>query len=348
MKTVQYKYITEYDEMEQKMNDVLHRDFNVCSQEPTPINVNLCLYSINNRCFIEGTHENTQNDFMDIPKSFQLTYPFLQFLVEDKKDSTVGFPTFQYNCIISTGENETKIPKTQQHIQFETECFRAFSKIISEIHDVKNIYSSYRGFLYNEPEENGAKTEPITVTAFFDITYLRYNPEFGSPYIWSIVDEIINKKKVLELGVLPSSTEILKQNVIARTIYSIKDNAYPYPYQLYLCKRKNGANSIEIGDYENVKKGEPELFLEHDILPTAFYFTTYPLEGETDIDNLVRYAVYIVKGYYMIEKDIASFIEEKDNLKEIQEKTLMASTIYFHEKGVQMWAVKNILHFTPI
>jgi hypothetical protein len=73
----------------------------------------------------------------------------------------------------------------------------------------------------------------------------------------------------------------------------------------------------------------------------AYYFSTDILkEG----DEPRRFACFITRSYY-ISKDLATVEVSEEEKKEHIGKILRASSFYFHENEVQIWGVKNILHF---
>ena len=167
-----------------------------------------------------------------------------------------------------------------------------------------------------------------------------------------LIDEILYKRKIYSTPVDNTISQLFKDNHFLQEIKNNKGSPYPFPMQLYMCKMVDG-------EYENVRKGTDAWLstIEHPFLSKAYLFSSDPVI-ESDTESLQRFICFIVRGLY-IEKDISTANPDEideDNIAHLteEEKTkysndiLYASTIYFHEKGLQMWAVKNITHFTEI
>lgn len=378
------------------------------------IDVFMCLYSINTSCYIENVYLDNENDLTNVPfiypyemkkrqkpssnlKSFHksdllgnwnlpgdflskkhslnMNFPFVEYLLLNNT-----FPSFRF-------KKEDFSESTNVNIEFETECIKQFNDIIKNIHDlnIKKITEFYKG-IYILTDEDIYSTErsadnlsalrsnlPV-IYAFFDVTNI---PKYmiDSKYIWGTIDEIVYKKNILGLETEEETFQLFKKENQFRTIYSLEDRSFPFPFQLYLCKNTNTSSSSQnISSFffssnsssnnettnplslSNVLIGEPIEPYEHPVLGYGYYFTSEPLANTSDINKLQRFSCFIVSCYYMVNigsqtgspsLNSGEFASSEEN-KEVMENILAASSIYFIENGVQYWFIKNISHFTKI
>lgn len=339
-------------------DDDLSRSFEDIDISTRTFNVHLCLYSINTNCYIEGTKTKNEIDFdelnnmyVDIPNKFNEFYPFLLILLENGE-----FPSFQFDLLEyppMSADEKDDVNKSQQQISFETSCFTKLNDIIgNKIHDIDNIDDIsilYKGFI---DDENN-------IYAFFDITPFHFT---SINYNWTTIDEILYKKVIYSTPISPLVTELFDKYTHISNITNKNGNIYPFPFQLYLCKKENGEyNNITIDEANNTI--EP---IEDEIYARSFYFSTYPVNNNNSVNYLQRFACFIVKGLYIIENGLLvddtntnSFSlfssptkEPSSPSTEIKEDDILgASTIYFHDKSpneTQLWSIKNISQFTRI
>ena len=125
-------------------------------------------------------------------------------------------------------------------------------------------------------------------------------------------------------------------------------------------------------EFINVEKTDINQLIpyEHPLLGMSYFFSTFPLK-EVETEKLKRYSCFMVNELYL-KNDLSTIIENPLSLssinifeeeKEEQEKEeeeqkkeqeyskeelLSVSTIYFHEKEIQLWTIKNISHFIEI
>jgi len=326
---ITYKYIDD---------DQLNKMFGFCMDTQDKMyNVHFAMFSINTKCFVEGTYEESEytEELSDIQSKYNERYPFLQFIMK-KEDEAYSFPQMQYQCP-SIKENTnfsqdsgelTSEEKSQEQIHFETECFKYLFSILqdeSQIHEQQiDISLLYKGFL--EKDESN-------LFVFFDITSLisKVKPDFTI----AIIDEIVYKKIIYSTPVNELITDFFKQNKQLCSIKTLDDKLYPFPFQLYSCKFTD--------EYENILIENPEKYssYEHSFLGIAYYFTTLPIIN-SNVESLKRFACFIINGLY-IKGDIDELQEEEK--EEYQKQILPASTIYFHENNLQLWGIKNISQF---
>jgi len=326
---ITYKYIDD---------DQLNKMFGFCmNTQDTTYNIHFAMFSINTKCFIEGTYEESEytEELSDIQSKYNERYPFLQFFM-NKEDDMYSFPIIQYQCPVikestdfSQDNGEPIVEeKSQEQIHFETECFKYLFSILqdeSQIHEQQlDISSLYKGFL---------EKDETNLFVFFDITSLISKLKPG--FTIAIIDEIVYKKIIYSTPVNEIVTNFFKQNKQLCSIKTIDDKIYPFPFQLYSCKFTD--------EYENISIESPEKYpsYEHSFFGIAYYFTTLPIIN-SNVETLKRYACFIINGLY-IKGDINELQEEER--EEYQKQILPASTIYFHENNLQLWGIKNISQF---
>lgn len=281
-------------------------------------------------------------------------HPYLQFVVE-KKEGRFSFPSTQYTCMqppvqtVDNGGGGDETPdKSPDQIYFETACFKQVFDMftdISIIHD-ENL-DIYQGFVEHTDS---------TVFAFFDIS--RLSKYIKPNYTVATVDEIFYRQKIYSTPIDPVISAFLEKNVRFIDLISPEDQSLlKFPFQLYLCKMENG-------QYANVVTTESTQFqaFDHPLLGYSNYFSTDPVTNE-NTDELVRFACFTCRVVY-IKKDIVTELSQEEREYYTQgvdnpnivlapglptvENIHDASTLYFVENGLQLWSVKNILHFTEI
>lgn len=363
--TQKYIYIEE---------DQLSKNFGFCMDTKNKtFKTHFCLYSINTQCYVEGVSEspNETVNYGDVQSSYNSIYPFLQFVLQ-KGEQTYSFPNAPYECPVmpnadkgnegfnffggdgedvedemsedefeieeddvedTNNKEPANIPseksavKTQEQIHFENTCFQTLLNFFTDVSDLHKIYkpSLYKGFIQYD-DENIVVVYDVSIL----IKYLK--PE----YTIGIIDELVYKKKILSIPVDDFVISFFKTNKKMRHIRTHDGEQITFPFQLYMCNYKTD-------HYENVLKTdvlqyEPN---EHLFMGPAYYFTTDILkEG----DEVRRFACFITRTYYM-SKDLAKEEISDEEKKEHIVKILRASSFYFHENEVQLWGVKNILHF---
>lgn len=310
-------------------NDQLSKRFDLCNRATT-YKIHLCIYSLNIDCYIEGISQPYyKEEYGDIDYKMNEFYPFLEFAVQENSES-YGFPMVEFECpeIANTDKNYIEGDSSQEEIYFENFCKEKILSLFNSNYIINKIdlKSLFKGFK-EEPDNH--------LYVFFDATtiidYLKEN------YILAIIDELVYKKEIYSKPVDAQNVSFFKKNEELIHIMTKEGKRIPFPFQLYLCKDNDG-------EYENIRTTEPILqMMNHPFFNMAYFFTSKPILN-SDTKGFRRFACFIFKALYIL-KDIEIELteEEKDNY---EDKLLEASTIYFHENGLQLWALKNILHFS--
>lgn len=332
-----YKYINE---------DEYSRRFPFCknSEKKNPkYQIHFCIYAINTQLYIEGMYgsESESTDYLDIPELYNAKYPFLQFVTEKSTEPNpqYSFPQKEYECPNIENENDNDHDDTDPlQIHFEKECFQTVFGMFTDTSKIHlqniSIQSLYKGFI----------EEGDHLYVLFDMSTFIH--ELKPLYTWAIIDELVFKQKIYDIPVHQDTIRFFKKNPQLRYIQTIDSYEYPFPFQLYMYK-------IENNEYKTViRSSDPNnsyiIPSEHTHLGTAYYFTANPIN--IPADTCKRFCGFIVKCIYdIVIKEDQLFYEDLpiDKIK-FEEKILNASTVYFHENGVQYWGIKNNTHFMEL
>lgn len=203
-------------------------------------------------------------------------------------------------------------------------------------------------------------------------------------YKWAILDEIINKQYIATKNapILPEIVKMFKENTFLKTLHttasdnSLRKIPLEYPLSLYLCDGgAEGDNTTSI-EWKNVvaTEDEDEYFIEntvnYSLLGDFYYFSSEAIET-VDVmgmlssstsspasshpweeKNFKRYAVFlnVHNGEYTIEesyivKDTSTITKEQWEQYYSKTDPANVSTIWFKDKGLQLWGVKYPAQF---
>lgn len=321
-------------------DDVLSKNLNLylnADRIPT-FHVSFCIYHINMDCLVEGLEEKDDSvRFHDTEYLYNHFQPFLQFVLE-KKESSYEFPSVSYECPRFSDNERDDDDKSQEQIHFETFCFNTFSTFLEYSDDMDlfhkekiDIQGIFKGFV-QQPD----KEENITVVLDFTPIMHRLKPS----YTLSILHEILYKKTVLSVPVNPAVTQFFESNpfmIPIKWVFENQEQEVLYPFQLYLCM-------FQDGEYTNVKTTDAMVHLpvEHALFGEIYAFTTEPIVAPAENETYRRFSCFLVKDKYLI-KDVTEMTDEE---KETEKETILAaSTLYYHENGLQVWGIKNVCQF---
>jgi hypothetical protein len=317
---------------------------------PTKIQINICIYDIQN---------------------LDTVFPFIEYIfIENKDNLQMEFPYIQIDSL------DQQQPSTNETIKINI-----FNEVIPILLDILNIHDSfnetlfkemYVGFLLKETEKS--------IYLFFQNTM---NATISTPkYQHAIMDEILYIQKIQNIPIqkeilhlFNENYEILgklkKQSSIDENNIIIVEN----PLLLYLCQTiDNKDDTFNIQNIQNVQNtgisdNTDALQSYHLLLqqPTLnhplfgndyYYFTTEPILLGKKIENIKKYAVFtkitengeneFSEESYIV-KDISQLTEEQvDNYKTQFENTENIVTVSFQEKEMQFWCIKTPNQFTEI
>lgn len=220
--------------------------------------------------------------------------------------------------------------RTPEQIHFENTCIQYALSLLSDENDIHSfnidIASLYKGFVDINDK----------IYLFVDFTHVinKIKPEYSKV----IIDELVYKKKVYNIPVSPSITELFDSHPKLKHLYNLQGNhEYPFPFQLYPCEKDDSG-------YKNVTGKLSYLPFEHEYIGRSHLFSTDPFENN---ENIIRCACFISKGMYIVKDVNTSELTDSDKEKHA-EIIDDACSIYFHENGYQLWGIKNITHFVTL
>jgi hypothetical protein len=206
---------------------------------------------------------------------------------------------------------------------------------------LKDITTQYKGFT----ELDGK------IYAIFEKTdEIETALSSGSKFV--IIDEIINKKKVLDVSIPENITKNFNENSELLKIKEKGGNELENPIAVYLCK-KNGVTYENF--YEDDKTVEEvDQIMHHDTLGDVYLFTTEPINNVgsffsffTGGKKAKRYALFLEDEITIENKDklLPEFF--KNSSKKLDDY-FTHNCIGYTEAGRNFWAVKSRELFTEI
>lgn len=342
-----YKETTDSNTVEVKPADTDFSLLSFKSPNTNPIlNRHICIYSI----------EKTKT-----------VSPFFKYLFiwnnETSQPGQYEFPKKEIKIELPSSDNEEN---TESY--FRTQIMNDCIEYITDVFDLhSNINTEYlsdifKGFIW--------KKETNDIYLFFELSedISKNKPsmenkssiENNKILKWVILHEIISKGYV-DYSTAPISKEIIqlfKENTFLKTLY-IEDSknkfnkiSVEYPLTMYLCQSKPDSAGII---WENVI--EPELSpeatpstpntVDFPLLGEFYYFSSNPLISDDSTKKYKKYAVFlnVHNGEHLIEesyiiKDVSEINEEQWKNYRDKIRPENVSTIWFKEKGIQLWAVK--------
>ena len=176
---------------------------------------------------------------------------------------------------------------------------------------------------------------------FFDVTDIELTNEFSDNHTNCIVDELVNKKRVLDLPIEDATSSLIAAN--HKLVYLYDDKTHKpvhYPIRVYLCESVND-------EYANVKyvdaadKSSLSMIsdkVHHPAVGNGYLFTSTALNA-SETPSLKRYALFHHDAIYVLHEPIIN-----------TEYDLIADNacVCFLSEGVEYWSVKNMDLFLEI
>jgi hypothetical protein len=158
----------------------------------------------------------------------------------------------------------------------------------------KDILEHYKGYI-----EHGD-----SIFVIFDIT--SWIHVLKSEYTIAIVNEIIHKKKIKNDVVDDKVVDFFKTNDEFTQLLNSDGSIIPYPFLLYLCEVKDG-----VVDFQSMRKTDKKGFIPpafYSKLGYSYYFSNTPGYDEYQLNELQRFAVFVVNGLYILDSDINDYV----------------------------------------
>jgi hypothetical protein len=301
------------------LNDnILSKTFGDFMNTDKQYNVQICIYKMNQECDI----------------------PFLQFLFNITSEKA-SFPSIDFHCpptsITQQQQQQSSDDPSHEHIFFMNQCSQELLKVLP-IHDIFSteiLQQIYKGFV-----ETGNFLYVV-----FDLSEIDIELD-NSNYSWSIIDEIMNLKEIMDKKVDPSIIDLFMTFPYMMNIVDEKGMQVLQPSVLYMCQRELTEtlykNCLKHENSETINiLDEP---IEHPFLGTNYIFSTKPISS---IQLIKRYSVFTYDCRYILTDITTISQEDKDEFLESLENNGNVS-IYFKEDGIQLWCIKSSEQFTEI
>jgi len=261
--------------------------------------------------------------------------PFYQYMLINKDNTSYQFPSFEFTLPLhpvnpdvanTMNENENQTPDDDLFSgAYETELKKYYGE--------ENI-PTFKGFVENEN----------IIYVILEEKNATLLDTYKSTFKPAILHEIINLRKIGNVAIDESVSNLFKNYEYIASIYDETDKVVEYPYLLYLCQGTEGA-------YTNVEENadNTELFIPNKILHSALgycYLFTSKMLNES-ATNTKRFVVFIENALYILNRAIPTTeyhlydnaeIEEEDK-DDLDCRNYQYSSVYFWEGDTQLWAV---------
>jgi len=210
---------------------------------------------------------------------------------------------------------------------FLDQCNQFFQEVTGSPIDSNTTF--YKGFL--EKDEN--------IFIVFDVSEVENH---GLTGVWTILDEIINKKSVFNITVSTLVTNLFAENKVLVNIKNEDGENLPIPQVLYLCNKNEGQIENVYYDTDALSERVPPTMLsslihqrvEHPTLKNIYLFSETILSQEISPLNIKRYALFI---------DPTSRFDLTKG-----EPVPSQSVVGFSENEVNFWSVKSPKYFVEL
>jgi hypothetical protein len=318
----------------------LKRDLNI------EYNLSICIYKINR----------------------ELRTPFLEFYFE-KKDFFYQFPETKllFNNIHENSDIDTYFldecsrlynSKSDKPIENISEIYKGFVEIgnnniivvlenpyfiKSNINDTNNhLEKSHimnNETIQDETDNKTSEEEPENET-------INQSPEEeqNEHSLWAILDEIIVKKRILDI---PIKDYILEMFNVYQVLNIIKDSTnYPIETPIILFQCNGTYKNYENNYYNEIEDRSKSISIideriEHDIFGNIYLFSTEPLEYD-NLSKIKRYAAFINNTLYMLNKKNITkeeLVGDETDISKLPFKTYHC--ISFNEDEKDYWSINT-------
>jgi hypothetical protein len=188
----------------------------------------------------------------------------------------------------------------------------------------------YKGFVENAGN----------IYLFFDVTDIELTNEFSDNHTNCIIDELVNKKRALDLPIEEAASSLFATNHKLIYVYDDKTNKpIHYPIRVYLCENVND-------EYANVKYVDTDRStlsmisdkVNNPVVGNGYLFSSTALDT-SETPNLKRYALFHQDATYVLHEPF--IISEYDLIPD-------NACVCFLSEGVEYWSVKNMDLFLEV
>jgi hypothetical protein len=188
----------------------------------------------------------------------------------------------------------------------------------------------YKGFVENAGN----------IYLFFDVTDIELTNEFSDNHTNCIIDELVNKKRALDLPIEEAASSIFATN--HKLIYVYHDKTHKpihYPIRVYLCESVND-------EYANIKSVDADQStismisdkVNNPVVGNGYLFSSTALDA-SETPRLKRYALFHHDAIYVLHEPF--IVSEYDLITD-------NACVCFLSEGVEYWSVKNMDLFLEV
>jgi hypothetical protein len=224
-------------------------------------------------------------------------------------------------------------PKTENAVETDDFLYKHGSQYLKKyVVNTEDISEEcYKGFVENAGN----------IYVFFDVTEIELTAEFSDNHTNCIMDEIVNKKRALDLQLEDAASSLFDKNPALIYVYDDKTHKpIHYPIRVYLCESIND-------EYANVKfvdatdKSTLSMIIDkvnNPVVGNGYLFTSTALDA-SETPQLKRYALFHQDATYVLHEPFinAEYDLIKDN-----------ACVCFLSEGVEYWSVKNMDLFLEV
>jgi len=307
-------------------DDPLSKSFGYKRDLQKPCKIALCLYDMNESANL----------------------PFLQFLFEKKEESyqlpSTDLNMQQFETLIQSfqqiapeqSQGEEEVDDDDQD-EIEDEFLSQCSQYVQKISGIAE--SSYKGFI-----EMGD-----TIYVVYDCAGHYDEIPDGSPYIWVTLDEIINKKRILDVPIVDPTVDFFIANSVIRRIKYDNGEAVETPIVGYLCTQ-NGEEFKNTYYAEGSTRSLINPMMEHPLLGNVYLFSYNPTEYE-NLNKIKRYVLFVRDTLYLSNNNFPLsdfFIETENEPNNFIKTSKNYSWLCFYDKEKEFWSTKESDLFTEL
>ena len=188
----------------------------------------------------------------------------------------------------------------------------------------------YKGFVENAGN----------IYLFFDVTDIELTNEFSDNHTNCIIDELVNKKRALDLPIEEATSSLFATNHKLLYVYDDKTHKpIHYPIRVYLCESVND-------EYVNVKSVDADNStismisdkVNNPVVGNGYLFSSTALDA-SETPRLKRYALFHHDATYVLHEPfiVSEYELITDN-----------ACVCFLSEGVEYWSVKNMDLFLEV
>lgn len=165
---------------------------------------------------------------------------------------------------------------------------------------------------------------------FIDVSAIELIFPENEVFSWVIIDEIINKKVSNNIPICDIITNMFSTNNSIKNIYDENNEIIEYPICVYLCKKENGEEYINVESKSSTNMSLMSDKIEHPIFGNTTMFSTERINIDDKI--LKRYCLFTTDAIYVLHSNFTKYEVGLINNK---------SCIRFLQKTNEYWSVKN-------